>query len=125
METAMQSKVGSDRKIWFSMWFLAAIVTFGLAFFPMFYRLIEGRNKHFQREAKLENQVAAYLRSQGKEPPATSEHFTRQECKGVGCQHHFGYSSFRHRLPFVQGFSWCMSGIRKRFLRLLFQNGCL
>src|SRR5271166_5770013 len=81
METAMHSEVYADRKIWFSMWFLGAIVTFGLAFFPMFYRLIEGRNKHFQREAKLENQVTAYLRSQGKEPPATSEHFTQRNAK--------------------------------------------
>ena len=69
----MNSKVESDRKLWFSMWFLAAIVTFGLAFFPMFYRLIEGRNRHFRREAELEEQVAAFLKSQGKEPPAASE----------------------------------------------------
>ena len=81
MESAIHSKVDADRKIWFSMWFLAAIVTFGVAFFPMFYRLVEGRNRHFQREAELENQVAAYLRSQGKEPPATSEHFTERNAK--------------------------------------------
>ena len=78
METATHSKVEADRQMWFSMWFLAAIVTFGLAFFPMFYRLIEGRNRHFQHEVELENQVAAYLRSQGKEPPATNEHFKRR-----------------------------------------------
>ena len=77
----MQSKVGNDRKMWFSMWFLAAIVTFGLAFFPMFYRLIDGRNRHFQHEAELENQIATYLRSQGKEPPATSGHFTERNAK--------------------------------------------
>ena len=77
----MNSKVEADRKIWFSMWFLAAIVTFGLAFFPMFYRMIEGRNRHFQHEAELENQVAVYLRSQGKEPPANSEHFTERNAK--------------------------------------------
>jgi hypothetical protein len=81
METTTNSKVDADRKMWFSMWFLAAIVTFGLAFFPMFYRLIEGRNRHFQHEAELENQVVAYLRSQGKEPPATSEHFTERNAK--------------------------------------------
>jgi hypothetical protein len=81
METAVQSKGYADRKMWFSMWFLAAIVTFGLAFFPMFHRLIEGRNRHFQHEAELENQVATYLRSQGKEPPATSEHFTQRNAK--------------------------------------------
>jgi hypothetical protein len=71
METAINSKVEADRKLWFSMWFLTAIVTFGLAFFPMFYRLIEGRNKHFRREAELEKQVAAFLKRQGKEPTAS------------------------------------------------------
>ena len=73
MENAMNSKVEADRKLWFSIWFLAAIVTFGLAFFPMFYRLIEGRNMHFRREAELEKQVAAFLKRQGKEPSAASE----------------------------------------------------
>ena len=77
----MNSKVDADRKIWFSMWFLAAIVTFGLAFLPMFYRMIEGRNRHFKRESELENHVAAYLRSQGKEPPATIEHLKRRNAK--------------------------------------------
>jgi hypothetical protein len=74
METTM-NKVDVDRKLWFSMWFLGAIVTFGVAFFPMFYRLVEGRNKHFQRDAEQEKQVAVYLKSQGKEPPKSAESF--------------------------------------------------
>ena len=82
METATQSKVYADRKMWFSMWFLGAIVTFGLAFFPMFYRLVEGRNKHFQHEAELENQVAAHFERQGRKlPPLTKEHFTQRNAK--------------------------------------------
>jgi hypothetical protein len=82
METAMNRKVDADRKTWFSMWFLGAIVTFGLAFFPMFYRLIEGRNRHFQREADLEKQINAYLKTHGKEPPpATSERFAERNAK--------------------------------------------
>jgi hypothetical protein len=68
----MQVRMEADRKIWFSMWFLASIATFGVAFFPMFYRLIDNRNKHFRREAKLEEQIANYLRAQGKEPPAAA-----------------------------------------------------
>ena len=68
----MQGRTETDRKIWFSMWFLASIATFGAAFFPMFYLLIDGRNKHFRREADLQKQIAAFLRKQGKEPPATS-----------------------------------------------------
>ena len=45
------------------MWFLGAIVTFGVAFFPMFYRLVEGRNRHFHSETEFEKQVAVYLKS--------------------------------------------------------------
>jgi phosphoglycerol transferase MdoB-like AlkP superfamily enzyme len=71
METIMQGRTETDRTMWFSMWFLASIATFGVAFFPMFYRLIDSRNKHFRREANLESQIADFLRAQGKEPPAT------------------------------------------------------
>jgi hypothetical protein len=81
MEATMQSKVYSDRKIWFSMWFLGAVVTFGIAFFPMFYRLVEGRNKHFQHENELEKQVAERLQKQGKKSPAINNHFTRMNAK--------------------------------------------
>jgi hypothetical protein len=63
------------------MWFLASIATFGAAFFPMFYRLIEGRNKHFRREFDLEKQIEAFLRKQGKEPPAASDGFREMDAK--------------------------------------------
>jgi hypothetical protein len=75
METTLHGKVDGDRKVWFSMWFLSAIVTFGVAFFPMFYRLLEGRNMHFNREADLEKQIANYLKNKGKQAPAVSEVF--------------------------------------------------
>ncbi len=69
----MQARMETDRKIWFSMWFLASIATFGVAFFPMFYRLIQSRNKHFRRETDLQKQIAAFLSKQGKESPTTSD----------------------------------------------------
>jgi hypothetical protein len=81
METAMQIKVGSDRKVWFSMWFLGAIVTFGVAFFPMIYRLVEGRNRHFQSETEFEKQVAVYLKAQGKAPPVLNERIKMMNAK--------------------------------------------
>ncbi len=81
METAMYSKVYVDKKMWFSMWFLGAIITFGVVFFPMFYRLVDGRNKHFQHEDEFEGQVAEYLRSHGKEPPAVSKHIAERNAK--------------------------------------------
>jgi hypothetical protein len=69
MQTTLNTKVGGDRKVWFSMWFLGAVVTFGLAFFPMFYRLVDGRNRHFRNEAEFEEKASAYLTRQGKKPP--------------------------------------------------------
>jgi hypothetical protein len=59
----------SDRKIWFSMWFLGAIITFGVAFFPMIYRLIESRNRHFKKEELLKEQVTTYLQSKNQTIP--------------------------------------------------------
>jgi hypothetical protein len=73
MENTLNTELEADRKVWFSMWFLGAVVTFGLAFFPMFYRLVDDRNRHFQKETHLEAQITAFLKSQGKEPIPTSE----------------------------------------------------
>jgi hypothetical protein len=81
METVMQGRTETDRTMWFSMWFLASIATFGLAFFPMFYRLIDSRNKHFRRESDLEKQIAAFLRKQGKELPTTSDSLREMNAK--------------------------------------------
>ena len=39
----------TDRIMWFSMWFLSSVASFGVAFFPMFYLMIKRRNKHFHR----------------------------------------------------------------------------
>jgi hypothetical protein len=82
MEATLKTKVEGDRKIWFSMWFLGAVVTFGVAFFPMFYRLVEGRNRHFRNEAKFEEEhVATYAKGQGKELPAKSGQFKPMNSK--------------------------------------------
>jgi uncharacterized membrane protein len=81
METTVEPKTYADRKVWFSMWFLGAVVTFGVAFFPMFYRLVDGRNRHFAHEAEIEGKVATYLKDKGKEPPATSQHYKTMNAK--------------------------------------------
>lgn len=54
----------TDRIMWFSMWFLAAVTTFGLAFFPLFYLLIKRRNEHFARQKELEELIAMYLKGE-------------------------------------------------------------
>jgi len=81
MEPIMQGRAETDRKMWFSMWFLASIATFGVAFFPMFHRLIDNRNRHFRREADLEKQIAAFLSKQGKELPAAPDGFDEMNAK--------------------------------------------
>ena len=81
MQTTLKTQAGNDRKVWFSMWFLGAVVTFGVAFFIMFYRVVEGRNNHFRKEAEFEKQIAAYSKSQGKEPPEVNERFKARNAK--------------------------------------------
>lgn len=77
----MQAILEKDKRIWFSMWFLSAVATFGLAFIPMFYHLIEGRNRHFRREHTLEEQIASYLKQHGKEAPALPESAVERNAK--------------------------------------------
>ncbi len=81
MENTLKIKVKADRKVWFSMWFLGAVVTFGLAFFPMFYRLVEGRNRHFQKDQAIEKQITFYLKSASRKPPAESQRFKAMNAK--------------------------------------------
>lgn len=61
METNMAFEMRPDRKIWFSMWFLGAIASFGVAFFPFFYFSVERRNRHFWRHLEFERKVAMFL----------------------------------------------------------------
>ena len=65
----MRNPPAKEKATWFSMWFLASIASFGAAFFPMFYRLVENRNMHFRREAQLEQRIVEFLRIQGKQSP--------------------------------------------------------
>jgi hypothetical protein len=68
MENNIAGTAKPERIMWFSMWFLASIVTFGLAFFPLFYRSVERRNLHFRRQREMEKQVETVLQSKGEEP---------------------------------------------------------
>jgi hypothetical protein len=81
MQTATAAKAYSDRKVWFSMWFLGAVVTFGLAFFPMYYRVVDGRNRHLCHEEEFEEHIGAYLKSQGKTPPPPAAPFKQRNAK--------------------------------------------
>ena len=67
MEKRMLRKREKDKNLWFSMWFLASIATCGLALFPMFYQLVERRNRHFLRQSLLEKEAITLLKNQEKE----------------------------------------------------------
>jgi hypothetical protein len=67
MQAAIDTRTFNDRKVWFSMWFLGAVVTFGAVFFPMFHRLVEGRNYHFEKTAELEQKIADYHKIKGQQ----------------------------------------------------------
>ena len=64
MDTNMASNVKTDRIIWFSMWFLGSIASYGLAFFPLFYFSVDRRNRHFQRQSEFEMKVAAFFKKE-------------------------------------------------------------
>ena len=40
--------------MWFSMWAILSVASFGIAWFPMIYYSIKRRNTHFARQEKLE-----------------------------------------------------------------------
>ncbi|MDR1993685.1 MAG: hypothetical protein LBQ98_09415 [Nitrososphaerota archaeon] len=60
---------------------MSAVVTFGVAFFPMFYRLIENRNKHFKNETQFEQSIVNYLKNNGKESPMPIEPMKQRNAK--------------------------------------------
>ena len=62
METNMANEAKTDRIIWFSMWFLGSIASFGIAFFPLFYFSMDRRNQHFKRQVEFEKQAATFFK---------------------------------------------------------------
>ena len=50
----MASRKETDRIMWFSMWAILSVASFGIVWFPMIYYSIKRRNSHFSRQEKLE-----------------------------------------------------------------------
>ncbi len=67
LEKNIESRKETDRIMWFSMWLLLSVTTFGIAWFLMIYLLINRRNDHFLRQKKLETLIIAKLRKFSKE----------------------------------------------------------
>ena len=51
----------TDRIMWFSMWAVLAVASFGIAWFPMIYYCIKRRNDHYARQQKLQQLVKTKL----------------------------------------------------------------
>lgn len=62
IEQNMASRKETDRIMWFSMWAILSVASFGIAWFPMIYYTIKRRNTHFLRQEKLEALILSNLR---------------------------------------------------------------
>ncbi|UCE57972.1 MAG: hypothetical protein JSW19_01925 [Candidatus Bathyarchaeota archaeon] len=62
IERNIESRRETDRIMWFSMWFLLSVASFGIAWFLMIYFLIKRRNEHFLRQERLETLILSRLR---------------------------------------------------------------
>jgi len=62
IEQNIESRKETDRIMWFSMWAVLSVASFGIAWFPMIYYLIKRRNAHFSRQEKLETLILSKLR---------------------------------------------------------------
>ncbi len=62
IEQNIESREERDRIMWFSMWAVLSVASFGIAWFPMIYYMIKRRNDHFLRQEKLEELILEKLR---------------------------------------------------------------
>ncbi|MCW4015408.1 MAG: hypothetical protein NWF06_03480 [Candidatus Bathyarchaeota archaeon] len=62
IEKNIATRKETDRIMWFSMWAVLSVASFGIAWFPMIYYTIKRRNDHFARQEKLETLILSKLR---------------------------------------------------------------
>ena len=74
IEQNITSRKETDKIMWFSMWAVLSVASFGIAWFPMIYYLIKRRNTHFARQEKLETLILSKLKKTGgpEKPPLDS-----------------------------------------------------
>ena len=82
IEKNIRLRKETDRIMWFSMWVLLSVVTFGIGWFLMIYFLIKRRNAHFSRQTRLETLTLSKLKQLKEEKQqhynSTSD-FTKEE----------------------------------------------
>jgi hypothetical protein len=69
IEQNIESRKETDRIMWFSMWAVLSVASFGIAWFPMIYYSIKRRNDHFARQQKLEALILSKLKKPSPEKP--------------------------------------------------------
>ena len=62
IEQNIKSRKETDKIMWFSMWAVLSVASFGIAWFPMIYYLIKRRNAHFSRQEKLEALILSKMK---------------------------------------------------------------
>ena len=67
IEQNIKSRRKTDRIMWFSMWAVLSVASFGIAWFPLIYYSIKRRNNHFLRQEKLEKLILNKLKTATKE----------------------------------------------------------
>jgi hypothetical protein len=74
IEQNIASRKKTDRIMWFSMWIILSVASFGIAWFPMIYYTIKRRSDHFSRQEKLEALILTKLKkSPEKDAPNSSK----------------------------------------------------
>jgi hypothetical protein len=80
IEQNMASRKETDRIMWFSMWAILSIASFGIVWFPMIYYSIKRRNSHFARQEKLEALILNKLKKkQSPEKVASNSSKTKNQ----------------------------------------------
>jgi len=69
IEENLKSRQKTDRIMWFSMWAVLSVASFGIAWFPMMYYMIKRRNTHFQRQQKLETLILTKIKKTNQKQP--------------------------------------------------------
>jgi len=73
IEQNINSRKETDKILWFSMWVVLSVASFGVAWFPMIYYLIKRRNAHFSRQEKLEKLILNKLKKSFSPENVTSD----------------------------------------------------
>ena len=77
IEQNIKSRKETDKIMWFSMWAVLSVASFGIAWFPMIYYLIKRRNAHFSRQEKLEALILSKLKKTSAEKPPSDSSQTK------------------------------------------------